>query len=143
MGAILKGTLLWPEEKTIMNCETLSLGGQGDMYKFIKAEARKIQGGYILQSITLDRWNRYDKAKKLVVGDWVLFDSNGDIHSPRSLACIMSNPSWEGQGVKPNETCGRDTYDNGTLIVDFNEVALYVMWYEKINIDSDELKFHM
>ena len=76
-----------------MNCETLSLGGQGDMYKFIKAEARKIQGGYISQSLTLDRRNRYDKAKTLVVGDWVLFDSNGNIHSPRCLALIMSNPS--------------------------------------------------
>lgn len=52
----------------------------------------------------------------------------------------MSNPNWGRQGVKPNDTCGRDTYDNGTLFVDYNKVTLYVMLYEK-NIDNDKLKF--
>ena len=59
------------------------------MHKFVKAEACKLKGGYISQSLTLDRRNRFDKTKSLLVGDWVMFDSNGDIHSPRWVARII------------------------------------------------------
>ena len=53
----------------------------------------------------------------------------------------MSNPNWEQQGIKPNESRSRDSFDNGTLIINYNEVTLYVIWYEKINVDSNKLKF--
>lgn len=66
------------------------------MYKFLNAEARKLKGGYISQPLTLDRRNIFNKAKGSLVINQVIFDSNGDIHSPRWITRIISNPTEEG-----------------------------------------------
>ena len=83
---------------------------------------------------------RKDLASKLTVGDWVLFDAEDDETEPIWLGRVMSNPSWDGQGVSSNNTSRMVSYSNGVK-VGKGEVALFVMWYEKIDVLSDKLEY--
>ena len=51
----------------------------------------------------------------------------------------MSNPEWGGQGVNQN-TMTRTRYKKGVKI-GCNEVAVNIMWYDKIGIGSDNLDY--
>ena len=51
----------------------------------------------------------------------------------------MSNPEWQGQGVYHNKS-RRNLMFHGTP-VDQGEVALYAIWYEKIDGISDCLDY--
>ena len=144
MKALLEGTLHWPEQKDIVGCETVALGGQGSMYKFTKATALKVRGANASRSsISLDKRTRFERAKSLTVGDWVIFDGNGDVHQPRWLGRVMSYADWGGQGVEPNESNRTKYYQNSHLEIGPGEVALNLMWYEKIDVDSPELKYRV
>jgi len=46
--------------------------------------------------------HQHEKAAALAVGDWVMFDRNGDEGEPFWLGRVMSNPEWGGSGVKVN-----------------------------------------
>jgi hypothetical protein len=48
----------------------------------------------------------------------------------------MPNPAWDGQGVLKNTTGSTTSYPMG-IEVKRNEVAIYVQWYEKIDLNSD------
>ncbi|EJK73457.1 hypothetical protein THAOC_04918 [Thalassiosira oceanica] len=143
MAALLEGTLRWPDEKQIAGCETVALGGQGLMYRFYKEPARKVRGAGASRTITLDRRTRFDKAKSLAVGDWVIFDGNGDVDNPRWLGRVMSYADWGGQGVELNESNRSKYYQNGHLEIGSNEVAINLMWYEKIDVESPELTYRV
>ena len=75
-------------------------------------------------------------ASKLTVGAWVLFDTSDDDLEPIWLGRVMSNPKWDGQGVFQNKTSRIVSYSSGVKIGK-GEVAIFVMWYEKINVMSD------
>ena len=51
----------------------------------------------------------------------------------------MPNPKWNGQGVWFNDS-GKIVQFNDVPI-SRGEVAIYVMWYEKLNVMSDELEY--
>jgi len=53
---------------------------------------------------------------------------------------VMSNPAWEGQGVSTNATTNIVSY-NSRVKVSKGEVAIFVMWYEKIDVMSDNLDY--
>jgi hypothetical protein len=79
--------------------------------------------------------------------DDIVFDGkdvNGekDDEQPIWLGRVMSNPDWGGQGVMQNTTGRTIKYPMG-IEVKKNEVAIYVQWYEKIDVNSDKLKYHV
>ena len=88
------------------------------------------------QALTKDRNNM---AQDLTVGDFVLFNQSEDEVEPIWLGRIMSNPKWKGQGVYKNKS-NRNINFGGTR-VSRGEVALYVMWYEKIDVMADRLQY--
>jgi hypothetical protein len=88
------------------------------------------------QVITRDR---NTMASELTVGDFVVFDTSDDEVEPIWIGRIMSNPEWQGQGVYKNDSRRNTSF--GGVQVGRGEVALYVMWYEKINVMSDTLEY--
>ena len=54
----------------------------------------------------------------------------------------MPNPAWGGQGVLRNMTGTAERYDMG-IEVQNNEVAIYVQWYEEMDVNSDECKYRV
>ncbi len=54
----------------------------------------------------------------------------------------MPNPAWGGQGVLRNITGSAVSYEMG-IEVQNSEVAIYVQWYEKMDLDSDERKYRV
>ncbi len=83
----------------------------------------------------------------MTVGDWIVFhgiDHNGeeDQYQPLWLGRVLSNADWGGQGVLQNTTSRTTKYKMG-IEVKRNEVAIFVQWYEKIDLFSDELKYHV
>ncbi len=56
----------------------------------------------------------------------------------------MPNPAWGGQGVLRNTTGSAVTvsYEMGVKVQN-SEVAIYVQWYEKTDLNSDERKYRV
>ena len=54
----------------------------------------------------------------------------------------MPNPAWGGQGVLRNVTGSAVSYEMG-IEVQNSEVAIYVQWYEKMDLNSDERKYRV
>jgi len=79
-------------------------------------------------------------ASALTVGDWVVFDACDDELEPVWLGRVMSNPKWDGQGIKRNNTSRMMSYDNGVK-VGKGEVGVFVIWYEQINVMSDDHEY--
>jgi hypothetical protein len=78
-------------------------------------------------------------SSKLTVGYFVLFNQRDDELDPICLERITWNPKWQEQGVYHNKPRRNITFD-GTSVGQ-GEVALYVMWYKKIDIISDCLDY--
>ena len=86
---------------------------------------------------------RNNCAVNLAVDDWVIFEGNKDkSDEPIWLGRVMSNPEWGGQGVCKNKTRRLKKYPSD-VVVGRNEVAVFVMWYEKIDINSDSLDYQI
>ena len=77
----------------------------------------------------------------LSVGDWVLIDSDSE-EEPVWLGRVMPNPEWGGKGVFRNETSRAINCPNGIIIAPRN-VAAYIMWYEKIDLMTNDLDYHI
>ena len=75
------------------------------------------------------------------MGDWVIFDS-GEEDDPIWLGRVMSHPDWGGQGVQQNVTRRIQSYPSGAKI-GRNEVAMNIMWYEKMDISLDALDYQV
>ena len=69
----------------------------------------------------------------------MLFDAHDDETEPIWLGRVMPNPEWNGQGVYKNESRGKLSFKG--VSIGRGEVAVYVMWYEKINATSDKLEY--
>ena len=81
-------------------------------------------------------------ATALSIGNWVFFDSKME-DEPIWLGRVMSNPEqWEGMGILLNNTRRKWTYDNGVEI-GVNEVAIFVQWYEKIDLNTRDLTYRV
>ena len=58
---------------------------------------------------------------------------------PIWLGRVLPNTEWNGQGLYTNDL-GKHVKFNG-VSTSRGEVAIYVMWYEKLNVMSDKLEY--
>ena len=111
----------------------------GHMFSFEKQSCTKTSGpGVAVQAQVITR-DRNTMASELAVGDFVVFDTSDDEVEPIWIGRIMSNPEWQGQGIHKNNSRRQASF--GGVQVGRGEVALYVMWYEKINVMSGTLEY--
>ena len=144
MDDLYNGTVEWGDEHLVENCKSVtdtSVVGvmSQNMYSFAKKNCDKLSGpGVAIQAQAMTQ-HRNEIASKLTVGDFILFDKSGDEVEQVWLGKIMPNLDWGGQGVCVNVERGNMSF--GGVQVGRGEVALYVMWYEKINVMSDRLEY--
>ena len=69
----------------------------------------------------------------------MIFDKHDDELEPIWLGRVMPNPEWQGHGVHKNESSRKMNFRG--VGVNKGEVAIYVMWYEKMNAMSDQLEY--
>ena len=113
-----------------------------NVYQFDRSNCERTHGPNVTNQLQEEKRSRAEMATALNIGDWVLFDSKME-DEPIWLGRVMSNPEWwEGMGILLNNTRRKRTYDNGVEI-GVNEVAIFVQWYEKIDINSDALEYHV
>lgn len=98
----------------------------------------KTVGPGVTTQVRIKTRKKNDVSAELTVGEFVLFDSQEDELEPIWLGRVISNPGWNGQGVNKNNTDGKLTFKG--VGIGKGEVAINVMWYEKINVISDKLK---
>ena len=129
------------DEFAIPNCVMASLGCDtaSNIYTFDRSHCEQTHGPNVSQQLQQVIRDITEMAIGLNIGDWVLFDSRME-DEPIWLGRVMSNPEWEGMGVNHNTTRRKQTYDNGVEISG-NEVAIFVQWYEKIDINSRGLNY--
>jgi len=125
----------------IPGCCMSALGSEksNNVYTFNKSHCKRTHGPNVTKQLQQDKRDGKEMATSLNIGDWVLFDSKM-ADEPIWLGRVMSNPQWEGMGVLLNNTRRKRTYENGVEI-STNEVAIFVQWYEKIDINSSELTY--
>ena len=149
--ALSKPSLTWNTPHSITGCSSLSRshGANNSAYTFNTRECTKIAGRYVADQIIRAREELNETSAKLCVGDWIIFhgvdeSGNEDQDQPLWLGRVMSNPAegWNGGGVLQNTTNRAEKYPMG-VEVRKNEVAIYVQWYEKIDVNSDEPKYHV
>ena len=81
---------------------------------------------------------------ELVVGDWVLYESiryDDEDDDVIWLGIVMSKPKWGGQCAWENDTGRRIEIYEVSLVA--NEVAINIMWYERIDLNGEELEYHV
>eukprot|EP00984_Skeletonema_dohrnii_P017124 scaffold7728_cov75-Skeletonema_dohrnii-CCMP3373.AAC.2 len=151
MKALTKPSLGWGTPHSIVNCDALSRrhGANNSAYAFSTHACTKTAGRDVAARIIHERDELNNVSTELCVGDWIIFhgvDENGneDPDQPLWLGRVMSNPDdgWDGGGVKQNTTTRAVKYPMGVEIKK-NEVAIYVQWYEKIDLNSTEPKYHV
>ena len=147
MAELTEGTLTWESMHNVKGCsakvrsETDSdMYSDTNIYCFDKCDCTKTAGPGVMATVQCKNKSRREFASKLTVGDWVMFDAEDDEAEPVWLGRVMSNPVWDGQGVLENKTPQIISYGNGVKIGK-GEVALFVMWYEKIDVMSDKLEY--
>ena len=112
-----------------------------EMFTFNHRHCTKMTGPGVTLNIAEETRSRDESTMVLTVGDWVLIDGD-DEDEPIWLGRVMLNPDWGGQGVWKNETSRAKKCDNGAVI-QRSQHGIYIMWYERIDIDSDELNYHV
>ncbi len=112
-----------------------------NVYMNRQIECKKTAGPGVARQIDISRKDRNESASKLSVGDWVIFDS-GEEDDPIWLGRVMSHPDWGGQGVQQNVTRRIQSYPSGAKI-GRNEVAMNIIWYEKMDISLDALDYQV
>lgn len=144
MKALMDGTLGWGANSySVPNCSAISSGSgiNTSLYTFVKCDIEKKTGPGVAKENRERRKHRNEVATKLSVGDWVLFDGE-DVMEPIWLGRVISNPEWQGQGVLQNTTTRTRKYAGNAVEIEKNEVALFVMWYEKIDVNSVAFDYH-
>ena len=146
MSDLIEGSLDWGEMHNVAGCDAKagSINAVSDsasnLYCFDKCECTKTAGPGVAAALVQQNKNRDEVASALTVGDWVVFDACDDELEPVWLGRVMSNPKWDGQGIKRNNTSRMMSYDNGVK-VGKGEVGVFVIWYEKINVMSDDHEY--
>jgi len=110
-----------------------------NVYTFDKSHWERTHDPNVTKKLQQDKRDRKEMTTALNIGGWILFDSKM-ADEPIWLGGVMSNPQWEGMGVLLKNTRRKGTYENGVEI-SANEVAIFVQWYEKIDINSRELTY--
>ena len=83
-----------------------------------------------------------EMAASLSVGDWAMFDGNGEKDQPIWLGRVVSKPDLGGQGCWRNDTGKRAVFDG--VPIERNEHAINIIWYEKINLNGRPgLEYHV
>ena len=163
MSALMEGTLEWGTESHIITgCPAACLDTNPDveeeesngddddestttssqnLFTFHRCDCSKKSGPGVARSLLEETKTRDEISMTLTPGDWVANDSNQD-DERIWLGKIMANPEWNGKGVYKNETRSAIRYDSGVVIPPGN-IAMYIMWYEKIDILSDDLDYHI
>ena len=136
---------------TIQECRMVSLGNSNlnaddsnpseNVYSFSRTHCERTSGPNVTRQIQEDKRSRNEQAITLTIGDWVLFDSRAE-GEPIWLGRVLSNPAWEGMGCLHNTTRRVQTHDNG-VVIGANEVALFIQWYEKIDLNGRELHYRV
>ena len=139
MRDMSKGTLEWgPESHNIAGCCTTA---SNSLFEFDKCNCTKILGLGVTRACQNDTKSRDEVSMSLNVGDWVLNDSN-DEDKPIWLGRVIPNPQWNNDGILKNTTRRTMRFDN-EVSISRNEIAMYIMWYEKIDINTDSLEYHV
>jgi len=153
MVALTANTLEWTDESyDVPNCTTSpcicpstseSCETTTNLYTFYRRECLKMSGPGAARQVQERVELRNEQASQLTVGDWVIFQGTKEESAePIWLGRVMSNTEWGGQGVWKNDTKKQKKYPLG-ITVARNEVAIFVMWYEKIDINSDVLDYRI
>ena len=132
------------ESHNILSCSMAMLGNDAldnNVYTFKRRWCERTSGPNVSRQIQEDKRSRNEQAVGLNIGDWVLFESKME-DEPIWLGRVMSNPEWEGMCMMQNTTRGKKTYENGVEI-GANEVAIFVQWYEKIDLNSNQLDYRV
>ena len=138
MKSLIKGTLEWgPSSYNIPGCVCTS----NNMFRFDRRHCNKLAGPGVSLNIAEERKSRDESTMNLTVGDWIIIDGD-DETEPLWLGRVLSNPEWAGQGVKKNESGKQMKFANGTVL-QRNDIGVYIMWYEKIDTESDALEYHV
>ena len=147
---MIEGTLEWdPTSHSIPGCimsesEKQSSAEDDDfvgLFTFHRCSCHKTSGPGVAQRLRETTQTRDEKTMSLGPGDWVVNDSN-DSEEPLWVGRVMSNPDWDGKGVWRNDSTRTKTFSNGVKI-NPGQHGIYVMWYEKIDILSDDLDYHV
>ena len=152
MSALMEGTLEWgPSSHQVQGCTMVHTDENADaessddeivdMFTFDRRHCTKKAGPGVAVNIANETRTRDISTMELTAGDWVLVDGD-DEDEPIWLGRVMSNPEWGGQGVFKNETTRAKRYDN-EVVLQRNNHGIYIMWYEKIDINSDALEYHV
>lgn len=149
MKTLMQPSSGWSAQHNITGCQSLcrSHGANNSAYEFTKHCCKKITGRNVAEAIRHRREELNQQSAALAVGEWVIYhgigaDGEEDPDQPLWLGRVMPNPDWNGQGVLKNTTGRTTSYPMG-IEVKQNKVAIYVQWYEKIDLNSDELKYHV
>ncbi|KAL7490747.1 hypothetical protein ACHAWT_000278 [Skeletonema menzelii] len=150
MKTLTQPSSLWRASPyRIPRCQSLSRShnASNSTYEFTKHSCMKTAGRGVADNIRHERATLNEVCAQLTIGEWIIFhgkDVNGneDPDQPLWLGRVMPHPEWSGQGVLKNTTGRATKYDMG-IEVQNNEVATYVQWYEKIDLNSDERKYRV
>ena len=112
-----------------------------DFFTFQRCHCTKKTGPGLARTSQAQVKSRDEMTMALSVGDWVLIDSDEE-DEPVWLGRVMPNPEWDGKGVFRNETSRAINFLNGIRIPPRN-VAAYIMWYEKIDLMTNDLDYHI
>ena len=116
-----------------------------DLYTFYRAKCEQVSGHNMNVQRQEDRRSLQTMSLELTIGSWVCLDSNEE-EQPIWLGRVMSNPDWNGEGIKHNTTNRTVKYssDYGEDIeIGPGEVAVYIIWYERIDVSSDSYDYHI
>ncbi|KAL7549077.1 hypothetical protein ACHAWF_012345 [Thalassiosira exigua] len=140
MRDLFAGTLNWHSGHCVLGCSSAVAGNVAtesneseNVYTFSKRDCYKTSGPGVTRIIASERRDRNERSMQLCVNDWVIFDSE-DEGQPLWLGRVMSNPEWGGQGVYRNSSNRIKNYEG--VQIGKNEVAIFVMWYDKIDLAS-------
>ena len=150
IDGLSNGTLGWGQTHVVQRCVAVGevssgheRGGDtnldGNMYSFEQKKYIKTAGAGVSALVQQSTKDRNTVASELAVGDFVLFDAHDDEVEPIWLGRVMPNPEWNGQGVYANNSGKNISFRE--VAIGRREVAIYVMWYEKINATNDDREY--
>ncbi len=155
MSVLVEETLEWGHSHQVPGCNNATCNtvyendsGSADtsgesvhIFTFDRHFCNKLTRPGVVRYIENQTETCNELTMKLVVGDWICIDSN-DEGEPIWLGRVMSNPYWGGKGMFKNETTWTIQYDNVTELTRGDD-EIYVMWYEKIDINLDAHDYHV
>ncbi|KAL7550152.1 hypothetical protein ACHAWF_013398 [Thalassiosira exigua] len=147
MRDLFAGTLNWHAEHCVLGCSSVVAGNVAtesneveNVYTFSKRDCYKTSGPGVTRMIASERRDRNEQSMQLCVNDWVIFESE-DEEQHIWLGRVMSNPDWGGQGAYRNSSNRIKNYEG--VSIGKNEVAIFVMWYDKIDLASSTQDYYV